>query len=108
MKIIKHALFAAGLLFCATTFAQHLPGSPNQADMRIDPAQRQALIDGIIGELHKNYVFPEQANKIDAALRQHQKRGDYAAITSAEKLSQTLTAHLQAVNNDKHLNVFYS
>lgn len=108
MKTIKHALLASALLFCACSFAQQLPGAPQQADMRIDAAQRQAVIDGVIGELHKNYVFPEQAKKMDAALRLHQKHGDYAAISSAEKLGETLTAHLQAVTGDKHLHLFYS
>ena len=80
MKSIKHALFAAGLLCSALSFAAPLPGAPRQADMRIDAVQRQAVIDSVIAELHKTYVFPEHAKKIDAALRQHQKRGDYAAM----------------------------
>jgi hypothetical protein len=108
MKTIKHALLAGGLLFSALACAQQLPGAPHQADMRIDAVQRKAVIDGVIGELHKSYVFPEQAKKVDAALRQHQKHGDYDAITSAEKLSETVTAHLQSVTNDKHLHLFYS
>lgn len=108
MKRTKLALAVAALLFSTLSFAQQLPGGPHQADMAIDAAQRQVVIDGVIRELRSSYVFPDQAKKVELALRQHQKRGTYDAITSAEKLSKTLSQHMQAVNNDKHLNIFYS
>jgi len=108
MKRTKLAIAAAALLFSTLSFAQQLPGGAHQADMTVDAAQRQVVIDGVIRELRTSYVFPEQAKKIELALRQQQKRGAYDAITSAEKLSKTISQHMQAVNNDKHLNIFYS
>jgi hypothetical protein len=88
--------------------AQSMPGGPNQPDMTLDAAQRQQIIDSTILELNKNYVFPEKAKKMEAALRLHQKRGDYNSVTSAKKLSDMLTQHLVAETNDKHLHVLYS
>jgi hypothetical protein len=108
MNTTKLMAATCGLLFSTLLFAQQLPGAPQQADMRIDGPQRQVVIDGVIRELRQSYVFPDQAAKIETALRQHQKRGDYNAITSAEKLGEILSEHMQAVNKDKHLRVFYS
>jgi len=77
MKTFKLAVLAGALLLSPFSHAQ-------QADMRIDATQRGQVIDALIGEVDHNYVFPEQAKKVGAVLRQHQKRGDYNAITSAE------------------------
>jgi hypothetical protein len=108
MNTIKLALVAGGLLFSALSVAQQLPGAPQQADMMIDKTQRQVVIDGVIRELQKSYVFPDMAKKVELALRQHQKRGDYDAITSADKLGKTLSEHMLSVSQDKHLRLFYS
>ena len=42
------------------------------------------------------------------ALREHQKRGDYDAVTDGEIFAATLTNQLQDVSHDKHLRVNYS
>jgi hypothetical protein len=110
MKNIKRVMIAgllSSIFFVAPAIGQ-MRGGPGQPDMTIDAAQRQQVIDSMIKQLHANYVFPEQARKAEAVIRQHQKNGDYKAITSAEKLSQTLTEHLYAQTKDKHLRVFYS
>ena len=111
MNHIKRALMASGLLLSALIFvpasAQMRP-DPNQPDMAVSAVQRQQVIDAMITELHKSYVFPEQAKKVEAVIRQHQKKGDYDGITSAEKLSTTLTGHVYAQTHDKHLRMFYS
>ncbi len=108
MKNIKQVLASIGLLASTLALAQQAPGQAQQADMRIDGAQRLALIDGVIRELNQSYVFPDLGKKVAAALRQRQQHGDYNAITSAEKFSSTVNEHLQAVTQDKHLRLFYS
>ncbi|MFL6657582.1 MAG: S41 family peptidase [Massilia sp.] len=108
MNALKFALTAAALLVSNALLAQQLPGRPQQDDMRINAAARTTLIDGVVRELNKGYVFPEQAKKVEAALRQHQKRGDYDSITSAEKFSSKISEDMQSVTHDKHLRMFYS
>lgn len=103
-KTVLALLFAAANL----ASAQGMPGGPNQPDMKLDAAQRGALIDSVIAELNKSYVFPAQAKKMEAALRKHQKQGDYNSVTSAAKMSDLLTSQLVAETNDKHLRVMYS
>ena len=110
MKTIKYALVAGLLLsaFAVTPAGAQMRPDPNQPDMTINAAQRQQVIDAMIKELHANYVFPEQAKKVDAAIRLRQKKGEYDAITSAAKLSEVLTEHVSAQTKDKHLRMFYS
>lgn len=109
MKTIKLAILASSLLMSALVPASaQMRPDPNQPDMTITAGQRQQVIDAMIKEMHKSYVFPEQAKKVEAVIRQHQKKGDYDAITSAEKLSNTLTEHVFAQTKDKHLRMFYS
>ena len=51
------------------------------------------------------YVFPDIAEQICIRLEKHLQGGEYTAITEGELLASTLTAHLQEVNQDKHLRV---
>ncbi|MES3023820.1 MAG: S41 family peptidase [Pseudomonadota bacterium] len=92
----------------APAFAQSIPGAPRQADMVVDAAARTQLVDGLIREMQQGYVFPEKAGKVAQLLRQQQKSGALAHITSAEKLAKTLTGQLQKEALDKHLLVVYS
>jgi hypothetical protein len=74
----------------------------------IDAADRERVIAGSIAKLNENYVFPKTAKKMEQALRRHQKRGDYDAVTDGEKFASLLTTHLQEVSRDKHLRVNFS
>ena len=93
---------------CAPVAAQQMPGGPDQKDMTLTAAERQTVIDALIKDMNGNYVFPDLAKKVEASLRQKQKRGEYDSIASARVLSSTLTQDLQAATKDKHLRVMYS
>lgn len=83
------------------------PGAP-VIGFEIDAATRERVIAGSIAKLNENYVFPETAKKMEQALRRHQKRGEYDAITDGEKFANLLTMHLQEVSHDKHLRMNFS
>lgn len=110
MKTIKRALISALLLsaFAVAPAQAQMRPDPNQPDTVLNAAQRQQVIEAMLTELHKSYVFPEQAKNVEAVIRQHQKKGEYDSITSASKLSDVLTAHVFAQTKDKHLRMFYS
>jgi retinol-binding protein 3 len=74
----------------------------------IDAADRERVIAGSIARLNESYVFPEMAKKMEQALRRHQKRGEYDAVTDGDKFADLLTAHLREVSHDKHLGVNFS
>jgi len=77
-------------------------------NIKLDAAARQRVLDGVASSLTEYYVFPEAAQKMVAALRDRQKRGEYDAVTDGEVFASELTKHLQEVSHDKHLHVDYS
>jgi retinol-binding protein 3 len=87
-----------------------LPPGTSLSDVtfNIDAAERNRVIDGAIAQLNESYVFPDTAKKMEEALRAHQKRGDYDAITNGNTFATKLTDDLQDVSHDKHLRVNYS
>lgn len=87
-----------------------LPPGISVADMNrpIDAATRAKVIDGAIAKLNESYVFPEIAQKMEQAVRERQKKGEYDAITDGDAFASKLTEHLREVSKDKHLGVHYS
>ena len=97
------AILAAALCASAQT-----PLRREQPDRTITAATRTEVIDGVLRKLGESYVFPEVAVKMETAVRERFKNGEYDAVTSAKALADTLTEHLQAVSRDRHLRVLYS
>jgi hypothetical protein len=83
-------------------------GPPPGPDRTIDAAQRAAIIEKALSELHRAYVFPEVAGKMEQVLRERLKAGAYEGLSSSIKFAETLTADLQGVSRDKHLRVRFS
>jgi hypothetical protein len=92
------------LLAAGPGTAQIFIGEP-PPDRTIDAAERGEVIDNLLKELDKSYVYPETAKKMEEAIRARQKNGDYDKITSAFAFARALTDHLQEVSKDKHLRV---
>ena len=99
------AVTAAVTASVATVAAQPMMERP---DFTVAPAERDALIEGVIEKLNAYYVFPETAKKMEAALRDKVARGEFASITSARQLADKLTSDLRAVSRDKHLHVVHN
>ncbi|HRH42078.1 MAG TPA: S41 family peptidase [Pyrinomonadaceae bacterium] len=79
-----------------------------QPDLTIDAATRNQVIDGIILNLNKSYIFLETAKAMEKDLRQRIQNKEYDNITSAKEFAQKLTVDLQSISKDKHLRVLYS
>jgi hypothetical protein len=82
-------------------------GGPPQNDMTIDQATRNEVVESAIANLNRSYVFPEKAAAMEKQLREKMLRGDFGAVTSAEKFADILTDALQRDSHDKHLEVRY-
>lgn len=95
------------LAFAALVIATPLVAQGGDAgpDRTIDAAERRTVIDGVIARLNEAYVFPDTAKAMERAIRARQRRGEYDRITSARAMADSLTAHLQAVSQDRHLRV---
>ncbi|MEO6799717.1 MAG: hypothetical protein ABI178_07260, partial [Rhodanobacter sp.] len=85
----------------------HAQSGPPQKDMTVDKAMRSEVVESIIANLNQSYVFPDKAAAIGKSLRAQLQHDDFDAITSADKLADTLTEALQRDSADKHLEVRY-
>lgn len=65
------------------------------------------VINAALTALENDYVFPDVAEDMVQAIRANEDRGDYAGL-DGEALAQRLTEDLQAVSEDKHLQVIFS
>jgi hypothetical protein len=79
----------------------------NTQDLTIDAAMRADVINGTISNLDAHYVFPAIAQEVVTAIRQRQDNGEYDDLATATALRDVLTAHMQEVSRDKHLQVRY-
>jgi retinol-binding protein 3 len=77
-------------------------------NIKLDAAARQRVLDGVASSLTEYYVYPEAAQKMVAALRDRQTRGEYDSVSDGDVFASELTKHLQEVSHDKHLHVNYS
>jgi C-terminal processing protease CtpA/Prc len=85
---------------------QHRAGGT--PELVIDAKMRTEVIDGALKQLEENYVFPDVAVKMAAAVRKRQADKEYAKVTTGQELAELLTKHLQEISKDKHLRVMYS
>jgi hypothetical protein len=71
----------------------------------LDSAARGRVIDALLGELNRAYVFPAKAEEMDRSTRAKLTSGAYDAIDRGDEFARTLTRDLQAITRDKHLRV---
>src|SRR2546421_418682 len=87
-----------------------VPPGTTAADLsfKIDASTRAKAIDGAVAALNDTYVFPETAKKMEEAVRAHQQKGDYDAISDGDDFAKRLTDDFQAISHDKHLRVMFN
>ena len=73
----------------------------------VDRAMRGEAVDRLIAGLNQLYIFPDKAKQMEAVLRQRQQEGRYEGIRDGEQLAQRLTADLQGVLRDRHMEVMF-
>jgi hypothetical protein len=66
------------------------------------------MIDGVQTDLKEYYVEPAVAQQMADALKAHEAKGDYVAISDGDAFAERLTKDLQDVSHDKHLRVEFS
>jgi hypothetical protein len=68
----------------------------------LDDKARRDVIDGLIREIHDNYVFPDKAAAVESELRARQDRGAYAQ-EGRLALAQAVNQDIERVSHDRHL-----
>jgi hypothetical protein len=92
-----------------TSFAlRAIPKGASASGFKIDAETRARVIDGAVAKLNEFYVFPEMAKKMEEAVRERQKRGEYDSVTDGDSFASMLTEHFQQVSHDKHLRVNFN
>jgi len=101
---------AIALLSGAAAHAQNATDmdGANRPDATLEQAQRTQIIATLTQKMRANYVFPDVAEKMAAAVLAHDKRGAYNADNSAKALCEHLTTDLQEVSHDKHIRLRFS
>ncbi len=84
-----------------------IPPGATPDDIQVDEATRQKTINAISEKLTEYYVYPDVAEKMIQAIRDHQKHGDYSSMTDGNEFADALARDLRAVSHDKHLHVSY-
>ncbi len=74
----------------------------------IDAKFRSETIDATLRLLKDKYAYPEIALRMETAVRERQKRGEYDSLADGARFAEKLTADLRAVFDDKHLKLSYS
>ena len=85
-----------------------LPPGAVVENVTIDAAERKKVIDGVGDSLKEYYIDLPVAEQMTGALRAHEAKGDYVAISDGDAFASQLTKDLQAVSHDKHLRVNFN
>jgi hypothetical protein len=85
-----------------------LPPGVKLENVTVDAAERKKVIDGVDADLKEYYVEAAVAQQMTDALKAHEAKGDYNAISDGDALAERLTKDLQDVSHDKHLGVGFS
>jgi len=95
---------AISLLLSINAVAQPPAATP---DRPLDAAARDTVINELLKQINRIYVFPDVAKKMEQAIRARQAKKEYDSITSGKEFARILTDHLRQVRDDSHLDVEY-
>lgn len=84
---------------------QAVPAGGTLADFKIEAATRTRVIARAIAYLDSNYVFPDVATKMGAAVKARLERGEYDDVSNGITFAQLLTEHFREISHDLHLRV---
>jgi retinol-binding protein 3 len=85
-----------------------LPPGAAVENVTLNAAERKRVIDGVGGALNEFYIDATVAQQMTDALKAHEAKGDYNAITDGDVFASQLTKDLQEVSHDKHLRVNFN
>jgi hypothetical protein len=97
MRFPLSVLFAA-VIFAGNTVAQPVPEA-------LTPAARSEIVAALGTKLREQYVFPDVAKTVAAALTAKLRRGGYNALSTPAAFEAALTADLRTLGKDSHLRV---
>jgi hypothetical protein len=94
-----------GVLLCLGAFGALAQGGPPAAAGPVGASERRAVVQTLTRKLQANYVFPDVAKRVSAALSAKEAKGGYDAATTREAFAKALGKDLRELGNDRHFNV---
>jgi hypothetical protein len=80
---------------------------PPPPEFTVDAAARQALVDDILRELDRTFVFPEKLKQQRGELVRRWSAPAFTRLTSSMALLHAINADLRALFDDKHLRLIF-
>ena len=105
---IRAGLAALLTVTLAPFAAAQAPATQSSPPVRLDAAQRRAVIDTLDARLRRHYVDADTGALIADRVRARLSAGAYDTITSPARFAELLTVDMRGVNDDRHLNVTYN
>ena len=78
------------------------------SDVKIDKAEKKAVIDKVCENLEREYIFPEITNKYVKMLKNNLRSGKYDSIKQPLDFATATTKDLMAIHKDDHLSIRYN
>ncbi len=95
-------LLATLVLGLAASFAEQATGQT------LDSSTHGQVLEAVLDHLERDYVDPESGHRAAMALRREVADGRFTRSSTPEQFAAVLSARLQVLTGDKHLNVEYS
>ncbi len=89
----------------AVIWSAALYAAQASSPVSITRAERAEVVEAIAQVFAETYVFEDRAQKVAAHLRQRLANGAFDSATDREALADLLTAEIQKVEADKHIEV---
>ena len=78
---------------------------PQKAEKPMTDDDKSAIVDTITKAFIDNYIFLEDAQKMEQLLKKKLKKGKYDDIDSRMEFAQVLTQDLRSINGDRHITI---
>jgi hypothetical protein len=102
---MRNSLIAALAAIILAGAAHAQPQTPGPAKP-LDAATRKAVVDQVAKLLHDRYIYPQVGDRAGRRIEARLAAGAYDGISDPTALGKALTADLDSIAHDKHLQVF--
>ncbi|NVJ97105.1 MAG: S41 family peptidase [Alphaproteobacteria bacterium] len=107
---MKSFYLALGLALAPaiTAATATLPVAAQDQVQPLGEQERADVVTAVSSQLRANYVFPETADKMAAAIGEKLNSGSYAGFADPMRFAEQLTEDLRAISHDGHLRVMFN
>lgn len=79
------------------------PRRVGEQEVTVDKAIKAAIIDSVLTDINRTYVFPEKAKEMDKFVRRQLRKKKYENFNTMREFTEKLTEDLNSIAHDGHL-----